>query len=302
MEYITNGNFNGNANGWTLQNGTVDDGWYYDTNKVTFGANGPLNAYQATVLTPGNYTLTFDLNVDDVIVLSYFDVRFYSTDLTTLIERDAFLQFSLTDGSKTVNIETANFHGQNVYLVFQASTGGYLHLTNASLIGTNTSTDRYWVDGTGDWSDTSHWSSTSGGSGGFSVPTTGNVFIDSNSGLSGGIITLDTVVTIDSLTSSPGYSYTIEFPAGETTTITDLMVNGIVDNLILFRSTIPGTQATLSSESVTLSYIDVQDMIATGTGSPFDDLTGGVDSGNNINWRITTPQPALSQIFKGTDY
>lgn len=31
--------------------------------------------------------------------------------------------------------------------------------------------NRYWVGGSGDWSDTAHWSTTSGGSGGSSVPT-----------------------------------------------------------------------------------------------------------------------------------
>jgi len=47
--------------------------------------------------------------------------------------------------------------------------------------------NRYWVGGTGNWNDTSHWSASSGGSGGASVPTSNDdVFIDSNSGLSGG--------------------------------------------------------------------------------------------------------------------
>ena len=45
--------------------------------------------------------------------------------------------------------------------------------------------NRYWIDGSGDWtaSDTTHWSETSGGSGGASVPvSTNTVRIDSNSG------------------------------------------------------------------------------------------------------------------------
>lgn len=57
--------------------------------------------------------------------------------------------------------------------------------------------NRYWVGGTGDWdaSTTTHWSSTSGGSGGSSVPsTTDYVFIDSNSG--SGIITLQYSPTV----------------------------------------------------------------------------------------------------------
>jgi hypothetical protein len=43
--------------------------------------------------------------------------------------------------------------------------------------------NRYWVGGTGDWSDTAHWSTSSGGSSGASVPTSSdNAFFDGNSG------------------------------------------------------------------------------------------------------------------------
>lgn len=42
--------------------------------------------------------------------------------------------------------------------------------------------NRYWVGGSGEWSDSSHWSATSGGSGGASVPTSSDdTFFDSNS-------------------------------------------------------------------------------------------------------------------------
>ena len=42
--------------------------------------------------------------------------------------------------------------------------------------------DRYWVGGTGNWNDTAHWSTTSGGAGGATVPADGDtVIIDNNS-------------------------------------------------------------------------------------------------------------------------
>ena len=53
---------------------------------------------------------------------------------------------------------------------------------------------RYWVGGTGNWSDTSHWSTSSGGSGGASVPTSSDaVFFDANSfSAAGQTVTVDT--------------------------------------------------------------------------------------------------------------
>lgn len=50
----------------------------------------------------------------------------------------------------------------------------------------------YWVGGSGNWTDPTHWSLTSGGTGGNCMPTSvDDVFIDSNSGLSGGTLTID---------------------------------------------------------------------------------------------------------------
>ena len=43
--------------------------------------------------------------------------------------------------------------------------------------------DRYWVGGTGTWTQTTHWSTSSGGASGASYPTaTDNAFFDGNSG------------------------------------------------------------------------------------------------------------------------
>ena len=70
--------------------------------------------------------------------------------------------------------------------------------------------NRYWVGGTGNWNDTSHWSASSGGSGGASVPTSNDdVFIDSNSGLSGGTI-LVPYGDCNNLTCTSGHTYTIK--------------------------------------------------------------------------------------------
>jgi large repetitive protein len=59
---------------------------------------------------------------------------------------------------------------------------------------------RYWVGGSGNWSDSQHWSYSSGGKGGASVPTQSNfVFVDKNSFKSDGVITLNQDIKIGGL-------------------------------------------------------------------------------------------------------
>jgi hypothetical protein len=60
--------------------------------------------------------------------------------------------------------------------------------------------DRYWVGGTGNWSDTNRWSATSGGGSGASVPTSAdNVIFDASSNVGTGAFT----VTVDGNTTTP---------------------------------------------------------------------------------------------------
>lgn len=52
--------------------------------------------------------------------------------------------------------------------------------------------NRFWVGGTGNWSDTNHWSAISGGAGGASVPTAvDDAFFDSLSALANYTVTMD---------------------------------------------------------------------------------------------------------------
>lgn len=60
--------------------------------------------------------------------------------------------------------------------------------------------DRYWVGGSGNWSDTARWSASSGGAGGASVPTSAdNVIFDAGSNVGTGTFT----VTVDGTSSVP---------------------------------------------------------------------------------------------------
>jgi len=73
--------------------------------------------------------------------------------------------------------------------------------------------DRYWIGGTGSWSDTAHWSTSSGGSGGASVPTSADdVYFNANSFNSGGSsFTVDVVaycknINFTGVTNSPSFT------------------------------------------------------------------------------------------------
>lgn len=85
----------------------------------------------------------------------------------------------------------------------------YINVYDSSSITdtTNNELPRYWVGGTGNWSDTAHWSETSNGTGGASVPTSSNnVYFDANSG--SGTVTFDTEI------------YCFNFDAGNSSILT----------------------------------------------------------------------------------
>lgn len=70
--------------------------------------------------------------------------------------------------------------------------------------------NRYWVGGSGDWTDTSHWSTTSGSSGGASVPTSSDdVIVDANSAVANCEIRWNASKSVRSFTSV-GFPYTLD--------------------------------------------------------------------------------------------
>ena len=79
-------------------------------------------------------------------------------------------------------------------------------------------TARYWIGGTGTWNatDTTHWSASSGGAPGASVPTSlDNVFVDTNSGFgAGGTLSIPVNVSSRDFTSSVGAAYVIDMTSG----------------------------------------------------------------------------------------
>lgn len=79
---------------------------------------------------------------------------------------------------------------------------------------------RFWIGGTGNWTDTTHWAVSSGGTSGADVPTSSDdVFIDSNSGFGGGgTISLDGVygsAVCHDFSSTSGHTYSIAYSSSD---------------------------------------------------------------------------------------
>ena len=153
-------------------------------NKVTLGSNISLNLYN-------NHTL----NVDSLIANGSCDGPIY-------------IQSRSAGNTATLNMDANSYQDLNyVYVKDVIATGGATFVANdAQDLGNNTgwtlnefaAKKLYWVGGTGNWTDASHWSLTSGGTGQICAPTLNDtVIFDSNSFTSsGGTVTLDNESTV----------------------------------------------------------------------------------------------------------
>jgi hypothetical protein len=83
---------------------------------------------------------------------------------------------------------------------------------------------------------------------------------------------------------------TITFTISTTQTVTDFTLSGTTGNVITINSSTPGTQATLSKSSGTVSvdYLSIKDSNATG-GATWYAGANSVDAGNNTGWIFTAP-------------
>jgi hypothetical protein len=119
--------------------------------------------------------------------------------------------------------------------------------------------NRYWVGNGGNWSDIAHWSATSGGVGGASVPTSvDNVYFDVNSfTLTGQIVTVDantTCLDMDwtgalnnpSFFNNLGYQQNVY---GSLTLITGMSITGGSGGSFYFLSTATGKTITTAGKT-----------------------------------------------------
>ncbi|MCL5990918.1 MAG: hypothetical protein M1419_02300 [Bacteroidetes bacterium] len=154
-------------------------------NRVTFFGNGIIfdnNIYNDLILSPGK---------------SYI---LYSNSIQTINDRlsasgtcsaPISIRSTTTGSHATIEKSTGSVSVDYVTLKDIHTLGAASFIANSSVdMGNNTGwtinsinpKNLYWVGGTGNWSDGTHWSSTSGGIGGSCIPTAiDNVFFDVNS-------------------------------------------------------------------------------------------------------------------------
>ncbi len=211
--YLNGGVLNLNASTVTVSRNWSSNGGAFNANNSTITFNGATiqqlsgstTFYALRALTSGA-TLQFSAGTTNYVTNMVDFENNYLRSTST----NATWYFALSGSSQTLkalNVEDSNASLGNVMLADAGSTNGGNN-TNWYFGVTQVAADRYWVlnSGTGNWSNTSNWSTSQFGSGGASVPTAGQVI--AFTGANNGNCNIDVAVNVSTLIIQ-GYSGTI---------------------------------------------------------------------------------------------
>ncbi len=154
-------------------------------NKVTFFGNGIIfdnNSYNDLIFSAGKSYIFYSNSIQTIY--NRFLVPGTCASPVSMFATSNGLNATIHKDSATVTISYVtmrDIHAEGT-AVFTANNSIDLGNNTGWIINSRTPKDLYWVGGTGDWTDPSHWSLTSGGIGGACIPTgIDNVFFDVNS-------------------------------------------------------------------------------------------------------------------------
>jgi hypothetical protein len=169
----------------------------------SYNEGGPLD-YTGLGTTTRTYLIYFTTNglyilyeesfvcIPDVILYNETAAdQIWRLEIDKTIETNATVEVFLNNVSLgSYNIGSASTNDNNLFAFIVNANLNQIAETHVKSIKIGTglgefveaSTDRYWVGGSGLWTDTAHWALTSGGVGGAAAPTINDdVYIDENS-------------------------------------------------------------------------------------------------------------------------
>lgn len=182
-------------------------------------------------------------------------------DLTSMTEGT---QAKIVKAIGAVNVSYCRLKDMN------ASGGAAFTAANSTDMGNNTgwtitspaTTTYYWIAGTGNWNETIHWSTSSGGPAGTCIPSwSDNVVFDANSGLAA------KTVTVNVNSGCNNFSWTVNagtlvgtsadlYIGGNFSLIAGMTMNyGSINNSLIFNSNNPGNTINFAGKNI-LSNIE----------------------------------------------
>jgi len=147
--------------------------------------------------------------------------------------------------------------------------------------------DRYWVGGTGNWTDTARWSATSGGAGGASVPTTDDdVYFNSASNASAYTVTINAAASCRNFTMTGPASGAVTWAGTATMNIAgSFSVSNTVTRTYTGDMTFSGSSACTITHSTGGNIVLASNVTFDGSGSWT--LNNNFDIGNGKVLRVT---------------
>ena len=155
--------------------------------------------------------------------------------------------------------------------------------------------NRYWIDGTGNWTSTSHWAATSGGTTDNILPTSSDdIYIDALSGA--GTITTITNITISYLDFMAGCSaITLQISANTFTVTNDFYQNTSATNS---NTRINGGTLIVNNISINAGVFTATSGTATVNGTSFG-ISGGTANFNGATINVGNSTNEFLRVYSG---
>jgi hypothetical protein len=221
-----------------------------------------------TTIANGVSTTQFTFTSGTTTTVTNWNVTTISGGLITIISSTAGSAATLSKASGTVLSSYVSIKDST------ATGGATWYATSSTNVSGNTGwifgVDKYWVGGTGNWSNAARWATSSGGAGGSGINIADSAVFNSSSG--GGTATVDSNISIQNLTMT-GYTGTLAFGTNtiSLTSVGPTNIPYIGDSTY----SVTGTPIINVTTAITSGTVTVTPGIATEANSISFNFTGG---------------------------